>query len=72
MVRFAICTRNDDYEDLQPLKIYQIDEFSRNGYIRVIDEFGKDYLYPDNYFIPIELPQTIEQTLLAVSHNIAI
>jgi len=72
--RFAICTRNDDYEDLQPLKIYQIlpDELARNGYIRVIDESGKDYLYPDKYFIPIELPQTIKQTLLAVSHNIAI
>lgn len=70
-VRFAICTRNDNCEDLQSLKIYQIlpDESAKKGYIRVIDESGEDDLYPDNCFIPLDLPQTIEQTLLAVSHS---
>lgn len=29
--------------------------------VRVIDESGEDYLYPVDYFVPIELPQAIEE-----------
>ncbi len=42
-IQFAICTRNDDCEDLEPLKIYQTladDSATQAGYIRVIDESG--------------------------------
>jgi hypothetical protein len=26
------------------------------GLVRVIDESGEDYLYPERFFVPIELP----------------
>jgi hypothetical protein len=26
------------------------------GLVRVVDESGEDYLYPDNFFVPIEMP----------------
>jgi hypothetical protein len=30
--------------------------------IRVIDESGEDYLYPADYFVPVKLPQAVEET----------
>jgi len=32
---------------------------------RVMDEFGEDYLYPADYFVPIELPQALVEVLSA-------
>ena len=29
--------------------------------IRVIDESEEDYLYPESYFVPIELPEAAEK-----------
>jgi hypothetical protein len=66
--QFAICVRNDDCEDLEIRKVYQIipdEEATREGYIRVMDESGEDYLYPESYFVPIELPQEAEKALKA-------
>jgi hypothetical protein len=39
------------------------------GYLRVIDDSGEDYLYPDHYFMVIELPAVARQRLLAVSES---
>lgn len=57
---FAICIKNDDYlVSLEIGKIYQMifdaQEINLN-LIRIIDETGEDYLYPQDYFIPISLP----------------
>ena len=37
---------------------------SKHGLVRVIDEMGEDYLYPQEYFIPIKLPQAAEKAVL--------
>jgi len=37
----------------------------RHHLLRVIDESGEDYLYPQNFFLPIELPEAVEKALLA-------
>ena len=65
--RFVVCIRNEDCEDLEPRKIYQVlpDESSNDGYIRVIDDSGEDYLYPQDYFVPIELPRAAQKALLS-------
>jgi signal transduction histidine kinase len=55
--RFAVCIRNDGSKDLQPQKIYRVltdEAATADGYIRVIDESGEDYLYPQDYFLPLE------------------
>lgn len=68
--RFVICIRNEDCEDLEPRKVYQVlpdEAAAEDGYIRVIDESGEDYLYPQDYFIPIELPQAAEKALLSAA-----
>ena len=69
---FAICTFNQDCKDLQLLKVYPLlpdRDATAEGYVRVIDDSGEDYLYPDNYFMVIELSPVVGQRLLAVSES---
>ena len=52
--RVVLCIENKDCEDLEKRKIYQMvpdEEAEKEGYIRVIDESGADYLYPQSYFV---------------------
>jgi hypothetical protein len=34
-----------------------------DGWVRVIDESGEDYLYPRSWFIPIQLEKSAERRL---------
>jgi hypothetical protein len=52
---------------LQVRRIYQTipdQQAARHHYLRVIDESGEDYLYPKDYFVPIDLPKAVEKALL--------
>lgn len=63
---FAICVGNKDCEDLEIRKIYQIlpdVSAEKDGYMRVIDESGEDYLYPQSYFILVKLPREAKEAL---------
>jgi hypothetical protein len=31
--------------------------------LRIVDESGEDYLYPESYFLHIELPRAVERRL---------
>ncbi len=58
---------NKDCADLEIRKIYQVlpdDDAEKKGYIRVIDESGEDYLYPQSYFILVELPREAKEALI--------
>lgn len=59
--RFVVCIRNDNYiASLEVGKIYQVLPDAKGGQhrlIRVIDESGEDYLYPQRYFEPAEVPE---------------
>jgi hypothetical protein len=63
----VVCLRNDGYPaSLEPRKIYRAlpdDQAARLRHVRVIDESGEDYLYPEAYFATIRLPGTIERAL---------
>jgi hypothetical protein len=64
--RFALCVENRDCDDLEKRKIYQMisdEAASREGYFRVIDESGEDYLYPQSYFILVQLPREAQEAL---------
>lgn len=57
--QFVICVQNDDADDLELRKLYQNlpdDQAAADGYLRVIDESGEDYLYPASYFVRVMLP----------------
>jgi len=67
--RFVLCIENSDCEDLEKRKIYQVltdDEAEKEGYLRVIDESGEDYLYPQSYFIFVQLPRKAQKALQTV------
>ena len=65
--RFAVCVNNSEYPaSLELHKIYRVlpDKNAQvDGDLRIIDESGEDYLFPADYFIPIDLPQTIVRAL---------
>lgn len=66
VTRFALCIRNDGCDDLELRKVYQVipdPDAAKEGYIRIIDESGEDYLYPIDYFVPIELPTNAAKAL---------
>jgi len=68
-VRFVICIENEGYEaSLERLKLYleiRDSDAKSNDQVRVIDESGEDYLYPNRFFATIDLPQSVRRVLRA-------
>jgi hypothetical protein len=65
--RYALCI-TDAEPDLQRRKVYTVlpdRTASKDNYLRVIDESGEDYLYPEQYFVLIKLPHKAESALSA-------
>ncbi len=63
-IQFVLCLENKDCDDLEKRKIYQVvpdAEAESEGYLRVIDESGEDYLYPRTYFLPVQLPEEVQE-----------
>ena len=64
--RFALCVQTAGSEDLEPRKVYQIlsdRAAGRDGYLRIVDESGEDYLYPAELFVPVTLPPSVVRDL---------
>jgi hypothetical protein len=65
--RFVICIHNGEYAGtLDVRKVYEVlDDLiaAKRNYIRVIDESGEDYLYPASWFVPVAVPESVEQLL---------
>jgi hypothetical protein len=66
--QFVVCIKNKDYPaSLELRKLYQVlpDQTAEKLLqVRVIDESGEDYLFPEDYFAPIQLPQATEKAVL--------
>jgi hypothetical protein len=63
---FALCVEDGGMEDLEARKLYQVlpdREAAREGYIRVVDESGEDYIYPSDLFVPVRLPAAVVRRL---------
>jgi hypothetical protein len=64
----AICVKNDGYlASLELRKLYVVvpdADATKHGQVRVIDESGEDYLYPQDFFVSIDLPQPIRRRVL--------
>ena len=69
ITHFALCLNNNGYPaSLEVGKLYRVIEDKQaavEGYLRVIDESGEDYAFTSNRFHLVELPKSIEKTLLA-------
>ena len=64
--RFLLCVRNRGCEDLELRKLYERlpdTVATREGYVRVVDESGEDYMYPSDLFVPVKLPAAVVRRL---------
>lgn len=68
-VKLVVCIQNAGYEvSLERRKIYSLvadPQAKKHKMLRVVDESGEDYLYPESYFLPVALPPATRQAVLA-------
>jgi hypothetical protein len=68
--KYVICINNHECDDLEFRKVYQVipdNDADKDGYIRVVDESGEDYLYPESYFVFVDLPNKALEILAQAS-----
>ena len=66
----GLCLKSQVNIDLELGKFYRIlpDSLARStGYLRVVDESGEDYLYPESYFRTMRFPAPLAKKLVAVA-----
>ncbi len=65
--RFLVCVNNRGYAvSLEKRKIHVAlpdSEADKHGQVRVIDESGEEYLYPQSMFIEISLPVAVQRAV---------
>ena len=70
-MQFMLCVNNAGYtSSLEFQKLYRVlpdREAKKHHQIRVIDESGEDYLYPEEFFAPVSLPLTTQRRLKLAS-----
>ncbi len=69
--KYAVCIKNTGYPaSLELRKLYEIipdrsaDEMDQ---VRVVDESGEDYLYPKEFFLVVQLPQSVSNALQKIA-----
>ncbi len=69
-MEFVVCIKNQDYPaSLEVRKIYQVvpdHPANLHNMIRVIDESGEDYLYPNSYFMSVELSDALQEVIATI------
>ncbi len=67
--QYVVCVQNQEYEvSLEKRKIYRVARDKRaagQGLLRIVDESGQSYLYPERFFVAIKLSQPILRALAA-------
>jgi hypothetical protein len=65
--KFVLCVRNEHCDDLELRKVYRVlpdKKAALEGYLRIVDESGEDYLYPESYFVSVRLSRRAQDALL--------
>lgn len=65
--RYVVCIENTrNPASLERRKLYRVlpdAEAERTGMIRIVDESGEDYMFPADWFIPVDLPERVTRAL---------
>jgi hypothetical protein len=68
---YVLCVRNDGYPaSLLVRRLYQRvpdRNAAARGLLRVVDESGEDYLYPEKFFVSIALPRPVTRAMRAAA-----
>ena len=66
--QFVVCINNEGYPaSLELRKIYLTlpdEKAAKHSLMRVVDESGEDYLYPERFFGPIKVPQAVKDVFV--------
>lgn len=69
--KLAICVNNTGYEaSLERRKLYSMladADAKKHKLVRIVDESGEDYLYPESFFLAVTLPPATRQAVLAAA-----
>ena len=69
--QFLLCVHNEGYPvSLEVRKVYRAlpdATAAARHFVRVIDESGEDYLYPESWFVAIELPHAAAELFAEAS-----
>jgi len=67
MEKFVVCISNEGYPaSLESRKIYEVisdTQAEARHYLRILDETGEDYLYPEKLFLAVSLPENVRAAL---------
>ena len=68
---FLVCIENAGYEaSLEKRKIYLRESdtsAAKRSLVRVVDESGETYLYPEGFFMPLSLPKDVETAVISAA-----
>ncbi len=64
---YVVCLKNNGYPaSLEVRKIYKVlpdEQAARHRLLRVVDESGEDYLYPEDFFAAVALSEKVAKAL---------
>ena len=70
--RFAVCIKNRGFAaSLELRKVYrQIPDAAAESHrlVRVVDESGEDYLFPETCFVTIDIPPQVARAIAAAAN----
>jgi hypothetical protein len=69
--RFVVCIKNRGFAaSLELRKVYRVlpaATAESHRLVRVVDECGEDYLFPETCFVNIELPAPVARAIVAAT-----
>jgi hypothetical protein len=51
------------FYNIEVYKVLPDEGAEKEGYLRIIDESGQDYLYPQSFFVLVQLPREAQEAL---------
>ncbi len=67
MGKYVICLSNEGYAaSLEVRKLYELmpdEKAAALHCVRIVDEDGEDYIYPENLFMPMEVSESVSRVL---------
>jgi hypothetical protein len=61
-----LCIHNEECDDLIVRKVYPAlpdKKAESEGFVRIVDESGEDYLYPQTYFSKVHLSRKAQEAV---------
>jgi len=68
-LQYLLCVKNEGYQaSLLVRRLYeQLPDAGaeKHGLVRIIDESGEDYLYPQKLFVTLDIPRPVARAIAA-------